>query len=342
MLIAATGCRTSDADGPEGETELTSTSDSETEVEGELVELTFGPGDIVVGDPMVGLDELASYRATLTVSFNGTRQGQSEQWTRTYALVQSRDPLVRLYTVEGLEAGEDVPSFIAVIDAFTYEISSDGTCFASADTEQAEFLIKHPAELILPLIGAEMAGSETSNGVETVHATFDERAMIVPGIADASGEVWIVPETGPVVKYTLSAQAGPDFLGGDGEGQLTYEYQLTDINQPVVIELPEDCPAGRIDMPYPQDAAEVEYLPGALRFTSELTAADIAAFYQQQLPALGWTLFGQPMLDEMPALLMFTQGDDTLSAIINEQEEGGVEVTLFLSDNPTEGTGDIP
>lgn len=229
-----------------------------------------------------------------------------------------------------------------MIDDFTYEVASDGTCFASADTEQAEFLITHPAELILPLIGAEMAGSETLNGFETVRATFDEQAMIVPGIADASGEVWIVPGTGPVVKYTLSAQAGPDFLSGDGEGQLTYEYQLSDINQRVVIELPEDCPAGRIDMPYPEDAADVEYLPGALRFTSEWTAADIAAFYHQHLPALGWTLFGQPMLDEMRALLMFSKENETLLLVINEQEEGGMEVTLLLSDKPTEGSGPIP
>src|SRR5690348_6872619 len=46
--------------------------------------LTFGPGPFTLGDPRVGLADLASYTATLTITFEGTVKGQAAKWARLY------------------------------------------------------------------------------------------------------------------------------------------------------------------------------------------------------------------------------------------------------------------
>jgi len=44
--------------------------------------------------------------------------------------------------------------------------------------------------------------------------------------------------------------------------------------------------------------------------------AEAAAFYQEQVQGLGWTLQGEPAITDTTAYLSFTQGDQEISVII--------------------------
>src|SRR5262245_56785010 len=53
---------------------------------GELIlqqEIVFGPGTFTYTDTQAGLADLASYKATLSLTFDGTKDGQAQKWTRT-------------------------------------------------------------------------------------------------------------------------------------------------------------------------------------------------------------------------------------------------------------------
>ncbi|KAB2854599.1 MAG: hypothetical protein F9K46_16725, partial [Anaerolineae bacterium] len=62
----------------------TPTPDPNDVAASEPFEATFGPGPFNLILPEAGLETLASYRATLILSFDGTLDGQPAQWSRTY------------------------------------------------------------------------------------------------------------------------------------------------------------------------------------------------------------------------------------------------------------------
>src|SRR5262245_9241149 len=64
------------------------------------IQATFGSGPFNLLSPTVGLSELSSYQATLTISFDGTHAGQSEQWTHSYTMLVRQTPPARQLTVD--------------------------------------------------------------------------------------------------------------------------------------------------------------------------------------------------------------------------------------------------
>ncbi|HEX7567851.1 MAG TPA: hypothetical protein VF355_04735, partial [Anaerolineaceae bacterium] len=106
------------------------------------------------------------------------------------------------------------------------------------------------------------------------------------------------------------------------EGTLTWDYELTGVNQPVAFSLPTDCPAGMVNAPQLPDASNVQNVPGLLTYDTASSSADAAAFYQKQIPPLGWTLLSDPVLNDTTALLDFTQGDQTMTVIITAGDAG--------------------
>jgi len=158
--------------------------------------------------------------------------------------------------------------------------------------------------------GADESGTETVNGVAASHYTFDERALMMSDVATSTGEVWIATDGGYVVRYRLSIDGGAEFFGEGLSGTLTWAYDLSDIGQPVMVEVPEDCPPGLVDAPLLDDAEAIHQLPGVTYYTSAASLADAIAFYQEQLPPQGWSVSEEPIIGETLATLDLTQGDD--------------------------------
>lgn len=291
---------------------------------------TFGPGTFDLLDPSAGLAELAGYRATLILSFDGTQSGQPDQWTHTYEMRAGQTPAAQQLTMES--SSED-PSdlWMAEIGGVLYELNEVGGCMASL-SPQGGLLAQQwePAGFLSGLVGAEEAGAETVNGVSANHYTFDQRALGEEGRTKSTGEVWVA-DAGYVVRYVLTTQAGADYFGEDIEGTLTYEYDLTEIDQPAAVEVREDCPAGLIDAPVMPDAQDVRQLPSVTLYNTASSIADVIAFYQQELPGIGWQASGEPVLTETFGVIELTQGDQQLSVIASSGDEG-TSVRLLLGD----------
>lgn len=270
------------------------------------------PGEFNLPDPTAGLAALASYRATLVLSFTGTMDGRPYGWTETRELEVAAPALRRLtVTTEGLP---DTPGRLVAITigATLWERADDGACTAIAAAEAPAEAIE-PAALLPAFIGAEAAGEEAIAGIATLHYTFDERALGDAGIARTEGEVWVAADGGQIVRYRLTTTAGPDYFGPGIEGTATLEYDLAGIGEPAAaIELPADCPPGLVDLPLPAGAVPTINLPGLLAFATPLPVAEAVAFYREQLAVLGWE--EQPVLFEADAatVLEFTTGGQRL------------------------------
>jgi hypothetical protein len=274
----------------------------------------YATGPFDLPDPAVGLTDLGSYQATLVQSFEGLRDGQPEQWTRTVILEASRDPVYSQVTVDttGQLDGEAlVPRFLAEVDGVRYERQGDDACVASIASMDSQLADDWQlAGQLNGLFGADEAGTETVNGVATSHYTFDERALMMSDVATSTGEVWVATDGGYVVRYRLSIEGEAEYFGEGLSGTATWAYDLSDIGQPGTVEVPEDCPPGLVDAPLLDDADAIHQLPGVTYYTSAASLPDAIAFYQDQLPALGWVVSGEPIIGETLATLDFTQGED--------------------------------
>jgi len=294
------------------------------------VEVVFGPGSLRLVDPTVGLANLSSYKATLTLSFNGTLAGQPSQWSHNYVMLADQINATHQVTIEAA-GGVPAPVFMLEMNGVSYELDGEKNC--SASTTPADSSLSstwEPAGFLSGLIGAEAAGSETINGVAADHYTFDERALGQTGFTKSTGQVWVASETGVVVRYLLTTNAGSDYFGEGIEGAQTWEYNLTDVNLPVTIDLPAGCPGGLVYAPLMPAAQSVRYLPGVTIYSIAGSIQDVFAFYQQQLPVLGWEAMGEPGEVGTMGVAIFVQGDQQLT-VIGKSTENGIEVRLLMA-----------
>ncbi|HEY2980789.1 MAG TPA: hypothetical protein VGJ22_06380 [Anaerolineales bacterium] len=293
---------------------------------------SFGAGPFVLADPRVGLSDLPSYTATLTLSFDGTKYGTAQHWTKTYVMLASNDPQTRELSLDKAGDLSDLDSmYAAERDGASYSWQGDNTCLAGLIQEGDSLSDRfEPAGFLSFVVGADEAGAETINGVASNHYTFDEHAVALRDLADSTGELWIASDGGYVVKYVLTSNGRSDYFGEGIEGTLTEDYELSGVGDPLNIQLPADCPPGLVDAPRLGDASNVVSDLGVLMYTTASGVQDAAAFYQQELPNLGWQATGEPIVEDTSAWLEFEKDGETLWVSITIEEDGTKTVQIAL------------
>jgi hypothetical protein len=296
--------------------------------------VTFGAGAFTYADPKAGLVDLASYTATLKMSFDGNLNGNPEKWTKTYTLLSTKTPQVKQWTIEGQENGTAAGTVLQFeMNGFDYIKDGTGACRATAINPGNPLSRSlEPAAFLGGVIGAEEAGAQKVNKIAATHYTFDQHALGEDGFNQSTGEMWVATDGSYLVKYVLSKKAGPDFFGSGYDGTLSYDYELTRPDVPVTINLPADCPPGLVNAPPLPDATNVQNSPGAMSFDSATAMADAAAFYVKQLPPLGWTAQGDPAISDKVANLNFTSGSQAMIITIDAADKG-INVTIFVAQN---------
>jgi hypothetical protein len=295
--------------------------------------IDFGPGSFNLEDPTVGLSDLSSYKATLKLSFDGTYGNQPNQWSRTYVMLSSQEPAAHQITIE-TTGGTLAPVFMAEVNGVTYERKGENPCTAATTEEGSSLSARwEPAGFLSSIIGADAAGAETINGVPTTHYTFDERALGQAGLSQSTGQMWVASDKGFLVRYLLTTKSDAAYFGDGIEGTLTWEYNLTDLNQPVLVKLPVGCPGGLVDAPLAPNAQSIRRLPGVTIYSIATSLTDGLAFYQKQLPELGWKMSGTPSVSDTMGLASFVKGDQQLSVIVTSAENM-VEVRLVIGAAP--------
>jgi hypothetical protein len=288
--------------------------------------VAFGPGPFDLADPAVGLDVLAGYTATVTITFVGTRDDQPLQWSQTSILHSNKGARARFLTVQAPDAVAPV-RFTGQLGDARYRVESGGACTASMAEAPAEpgaidDEILEPALLLSGVIGAEPAGADTVDGVPVDHYTFDERALGAVDPATISGELWVATTGGHLMRYQMISEGTLFALGRGVDGTLTMDYALTDIDGPFSAVLPADCPP-MVDVPLLPDAADIDAHPGFLGYSTTTSALEALQFYQQALPALGWTpAAGIPIVSKEGGRISFVASGSQLSVVVSPAEAG--------------------
>jgi hypothetical protein len=186
-----------------------------------LLSEAFGPGDFMLPDPLVGLTDLSGYRSSLTVAFEGSLEGEPQQWTSTSEMLRTADPTAAQLTVANtgdLPAAD--PSYLVETSGTEYRRDPAGTCIAAvADPNRSLATLFEPAGGLAGVMGADSLGERVIGGIATVGYEFDERAVGQAGIADASGEVWVATDGGYIVEYTMTSEAPTSLGGGRGHSR---------------------------------------------------------------------------------------------------------------------------
>jgi hypothetical protein len=294
-------------------------------------EIAFGDGPFDFPDPRAGLADLSSYSATLTVQFEGTRDANPEAWSRTYTMSATREPHARQWSIE--QSG-DLPTTGTVVRAemngLVYEKRGEAACLAEAInaadplTERLEL-----AGLLSGVIGAQPAGTERLNEIESDHYTFDERALGEGANSKSEGELWVAQAGAYLIRYRLTTRAGPDYFGEGVEGVLHLDYQLTDPGAPLTITLPDDCPPGLVDLPHLPGAENIQDSPGVSSYEVPYPVAETADLLEQALAPLGWTSQADPGVTDTTGVLTYVMGERALIITI-EATDSGSSVTVFM------------
>jgi hypothetical protein len=295
------------------------------------MEWAFGPGPLKFWNATAGLSKLSSYQSTLNIAFRGTRAGQPQEWSTSYVMLAAQKLAGRQLTFTNTGEGlEPAKVYKAEMGGVAYERLGNKACTAVVlDQKKSLAALWEPASFLAGVTGGEKVGSETVNGLVTDRYTFDERAFGPFPPSQSTGQMWVASNGGFIVRYFVTTVAKADYFGEGIEGTITWDYQLSNVNQPVVIELPKDCPAGIIDAPHLPDAGNLQNVPGLVSYTTASSLAKATAFYQQELPALGWQPIGNPVVGEILAVQDFTRADQQLAVIVTKGE-GGTTVKLML------------
>jgi hypothetical protein len=303
--------------------------DGELNIEQDLV---FGPGSFIYGSPRAGLAGLSSYTASLTLTFEGTRDGNAFSWLRSYTLLATNAPHARRWMIEDTRDGAAAaPMFLAELDGAQYSRRGQEACSVTEIPAENPLSDRMElAEFLSPVIGAEEGGTDRVNEIAAARYTFDQRALGEQGLAESTGEMWIASDGGFIVRYLLTTTGTGEYFGEGIEGTLFTAYELTAPNQPVTIELPEDCPPGMVDAPLMPHAEEVLKAPGLLTYATSADLPEAAAFYQERIPGLGWESSGDSLVTETEAFLNFERGDRHMTIILGV-EEGRTTVNISVT-----------
>jgi hypothetical protein len=295
--------------------------------------VTFGAGKIQLVDPAFGLENVPLAHATLTATFDGTRDGAAEQWTQTETSMTSTDPLLAQFSLERTGTGAFTVKHVAT-GRVEYDVDADGTCTATVPMPDApvdEFAPRHhPVEMVLGFVGGDDAGTETIGAVETVHYTFDGSALGLMAPATAAGNVWVATPGDYIVRYSLVIDGASPYLGQTVTGHYTLDYELQPLDAPPAVAVPAVCPAGLVDVAPPADATDIVDRLGVQMFTTASTITELQAWYDGQLLATGWAAATAPLIADNTALLTYERPGERLTVSISQAPTASA-VTVLLT-----------
>ncbi len=292
-----------------------------------------GPGEERDFGQASDLSGLNSYRVNYTYTWESTQEGQTEHgsWTMEQEVV--RQPAASRMRWSSSEAGQDTSLEILEVEGKVYWNSGSGWMeVASPDQAplQEEALLSDPLGILSGSQGRLVERGVTVDGVRTDHYALDQTnfgaGLGLGTIATAQGDAWVSTDYGVVIRYQARFEGQELVIAGGEAGVLEMAFDLTDLNQPIVITAPEEFQAAMPeDIPMLDDAAEVSAMMGMVTYKTARSVDEVSAFYDAQMPLRGWTKEGG-----FGGMSTFSKGDQTAQVIIVE-ESGQTTVTVAVS-----------
>ena len=261
-------------------------------------------GALLFSDPEAGLVGLASYHQDLTVAFDGQKDGQSYQWSNSYSRDYDRQANGDFLLLKTSETGQaDRERLIGSLDQAHYSRAAQSEpCLVNwGSLAEGAGEILNPASLLPAVSGAVEAGTESVNGIDSIHY----RVNYTSEKNTLQGEAWMAQEGGYIVRYTLSIQGGESIFGQGVTGEKTFAYDLSQVNSRDEAVPPQGCESVLTDFPVYADAQNLRRLPNGVDYTSQAKPEELGQFYQDQLIKQGWMVVSlNTSIPQKPVLVL--------------------------------------
>jgi hypothetical protein len=207
-------------------------------------------------------------------------------------------------------------------------------------------IFQGPESFLNDLENMKKVGKEKVNGIKTVHYKFKD-ANLLGNMLDAEnlsqanmfsnvdGDLWAAEDGGWIVKmsYAVSGKDIPDDgdTGAIDTADFTWEFEVYEVDTLDSIELPEDAPApGEVgipgfeagEFPLPDDTTMQGGFGGIYMLESALSEEEVNAFYDDALPALGWT-------KEEGFIPTWSKGDINFTLMVTPGDTGGTSIMIM-------------
>jgi hypothetical protein len=286
-----------------------------------------------------GLDQLDSYRATI-----------SYEMTNADGIVQSfefeqaatRDPAAQHLTMSSEEGDIE---YIQIEDQMWIRFGEEWiqSSSDSAGTDDFGSILTGSADWMSDVDenDYEYLGKETVNGINTKHyqVTYSAGWIGILDEVDGDGDidsgvadVWIANERDLpefMARYRIELEGT---LGGK-EGSVTMAQDITEINEPVVIEAPEGVAMGGLPegVPVYPDATDVTSFGDMSTFTVSDEVETVSDFYTDALTSAGWEKGGEGFTMETMVSSTWLKDGDELSLTITADDDGVVTVLVMVT-----------
>jgi len=307
-------------------------------------------------EALVAPSELSSYRADMSIKISGTRAGEAVDGSLQAFMEYTSEPQAQHIRISG-QGMEEVES-MGVIDMYqlgdtTYvQFGDQWLSIPTTEEITATMGIIRPEDLLDEPCGWQPQADTEYEGIETHHWTISTEdaqscmaanvKMRIVKITEASGDLYVAKVGGYIV-HMEEMLAGTEFdasLGGEeqvlDEGRMEVTFDMRDVNQPLIIEIPEEAlVTGALpeDVPIPEDAEELTNAFGMITYKTAQTPAEINDYYRAQLPANGWT---EVSAEEISGtfLLEYSKEGRTTDLTINTDEDSGKTSVVIMVEEP--------
>ena len=355
LLLALPGLACQLVTGQEGQQEEATTEGSgQGQEEGAGAEGDAGDGEAAqegggegapafseLGEVGAGLQQFNSYRIEMQIDVTETGDG-SQSGSIDLSAQRVLDPPANRTTmsVSG-DLSEDFPvgaelSFTEV-EGRNYVVLpgfgciSGGEAEAAAPTEQFNDLLD-TGQLVGEITDAEFVGEETVNGQSVYHYRFDENDLRESegNLRELDGHLYVAKEERYVVRMVVDGVGDLDALGNElqGGGDVHLQYDVMDVGQPLVIEVPEECGSAGSEYPVMEGATDLSAFEGLTTYTVEASLEEVATFYQEEMAAAGYEMGSDPVTMEDLVMLSFTAPDRPDVSVTLNAEGGSVNVLI--------------
>jgi hypothetical protein len=306
-------------------------------------EPTDEPETLELANVTAGLAELNSYKASFSMTFEGQEDGQSKTSTLAFTEEFVKDPAAKRTVITGFGAmlggsSDNSNSSEGGIESIEvggkqYSKMGDICTQITAESGPQANTMMDPNSIIGGVRGAQRVGNETVNGVPTVHYKLDVSGLETLGYLNGDGDVWVADPGNYVVKYTFKATGSDKFFGSSNtEGTIKWDYEVSDVNQPIDIQAPADCGGAAEDIPMMADAQDQAAMGDMSTYSTPSTFADVVAFYEKEMTATGWTEQEGGMSADGLSMKNYTKDGRTVQVMITADSSGG-KTTVMITES---------
>lgn len=291
-----------------------------------------------------------SYHFTLSMTVTGTDDAGNEISQSINAdIITTSDPQAMSMTTNlaGLGdavGGENVEMTTVQIEDTSYTVLPGMGCITSpadSGTENPFSDFANPDNFLSEIENADYVGDTTVNGIDVKQYHFNETNLKNDAINDVDqleGDVYIAKDGGYLVRLVMQGTGNmADVLDTtvNTTGEIVVELNLTEVNEPITVEIPEACTGSGADAEYPilEDATELATMSGLVSYQTVTAVADVIAFYEEQMANDGWTKNADESFQmEDTAILVYTKDGQTVNITIGADPDTGGTFVLIIAD----------